>query len=231
MIPIDQLVRSSRKTIALVITEEGKLLVRAPRRASRAQIEAFINEKANWIHTHQARVRARPRPAPMSFQEGDTCPFMGQAVPLHIQTAAKPQLERRAGGFWLAAANPAEAAALFQAWYRRQARAVFSERLRLTAARLGLTPAALRISSARTRWGSCSSNGNISLTWRLVMAPVEVIDYVIVHECIHLEVKNHSKAFWQRVAAAYPAYLDAKRWLRENSGLGMEFLDLAYSFK
>lgn len=225
MIAIDELVRSRRTTIALVITAEGKLQVRAPHRVSRAQIEAFINEKADWIRTHQARVLARPRPARIAFKEGETFLFLGQGYPLQVLAKPKAHLELRAGAFWLSAQNSAQAAAAFQAWYRRQARALFSERLQAQASRLGLQPARLRISSAQTRWGSCSTTGTISLTWRLVMAPVEVIDYVIVHELIHLAVKNHSNAFWQRVAAAYPAYVGAKRWLRENSGLGMELLN------
>ena len=222
MIPIDSLIRSSRKTIALIITAEGKLVVRAPLRASRAQIDTLINEKEAWIRAHQAEVLARPRPGLKSFKEGEPFLFLGQAYPLHFSSNGITGLELRAGAFRMPQASPSQAAAAFTAWYQRQARAFFAERLRLQAARLGLQPAAMRISSARTRWGSCSSHGSISITWRLIMAPVEVIDYVVIHECIHLVVKNHSKAFWQRVAAASPAYLVVRRWLHENSGLGME---------
>lgn len=224
MIPIDSLIRSNRKTIALIITSDGKLVVRAPLRASRAQIDKLISEKTAWIHAHQVEVLARPRPVLKSFKEGESFFFLGQAYPIHFSTNGITGLELRAGAFWMPSSEPDRAAAAFTAWYQRQARAVFAERLHLQAARLGLQPAALRITAARTRWGSCSSRGSISFTWRLVMAPVEVIDYVVVHECIHLVVKNHSKTFWDRVAAAYPAYLDAKRWLRENNGLGIEFL-------
>jgi predicted metal-dependent hydrolase len=225
MIPVDALIRSSRKTIALIITAEGKLVVRAPLRASRAQIDTLINEKETWIRARQAEVLVRPRPGTKSYKEGEPFLFLGQAYPLHFSSNGITGLELRAGAFWMPQASPARAAAAFTAWYQRQARAFFAERLHLHATRLGLRPAALRISSARTRWGSCSSHGSISFTWRLVMAPVEVIDYVVVHECIHLVVKNHSKTFWQRVAAAYPVYLAARRWLSENNSLGMEFLN------
>jgi len=226
MISIDHLVRSSRKTIALIVTDEGKLVVRAPHRASRAQIDAFILEKTDWTRGHQAKILARPKPAALGFREGEAFPYLGQAYPLYMRAGQGTRLAWKDGVFWLPPLPPSQAAAAFEAWYRRQARTVFGERLRWQANRLGLKPGTLRISSARTRWGSCSTTGSISLTWRLVMAPMEVIDYVIVHECIHLAVKNHSKAFWQRVAAAYPAYLQAKRWLRENSGLGIELLNL-----
>jgi predicted metal-dependent hydrolase len=77
----------------------------------------------------------------------------------------------------------------------------------------------VRISSARTRWGSCSSRGSLSFTWRLVMAPVEVVDYVIVHELAHLRVHNHSPEFWKEVARLMPDYAQRKQWLKDNGRL------------
>jgi predicted metal-dependent hydrolase len=221
VIPIDRLVRSRRKTIALIIDRQGRLIVRAPLRATRAQIDAFITEKAGWIQAHQASQRARPHPAAPEFRAGETFLYLGQACPLQL-TPGAAALELRGGVFHLAPAALPQARQLFQAWYRRQARAVLAGRVALHAARLGFTPGALRITSARTRWGSCSSRGTLSFPWRLVLAPLEVIDYVVVHELVHLAVKNHSAAFWQRVTAAYPDTAAARRWLKEHSGLGEE---------
>jgi predicted metal-dependent hydrolase len=220
MAAIDQLIRSHRKTVSLIINQEGQLIVRAPLRASRAQIEALVAEKAAWISAHQAKILARPRPVSKEFSEGETFLYLGQSYPLHLTPGASRVLELRDGAFQLAPAANAQAA--FLNWYKRQARAVLAERVRLHAARLNLTPGNLRISSARTRWGSCSGRDTLSFTWRLVLAPVAVIDYVVVHELVHLEVKNHSALFWQRVAAAYPSYPIARRWLKENSHLGQE---------
>ncbi len=77
----------------------------------------------------------------------------------------------------------------------------------------------IRITSARTRWGSCSSKGNLSFTWRLVMAPPQVIDYVVAHELAHLQVRNHSPAFWQKVKTIMPDYLQYRRWLDAHGHL------------
>ncbi|MCS7122892.1 MAG: M48 family metallopeptidase, partial [Candidatus Micrarchaeota archaeon] len=74
----------------------------------------------------------------------------------------------------------------------------------------------VRITNARRRWGSCSSSNNLNFSWRLIMAPLEVIDYVVVHELVHTRIKNHSKAFWRMVEAVMPDYDRQRRWLREN---------------
>jgi len=104
----------------------------------------------------------------------------------------------------------------FEQWYKAQALKVLSERVRYYAAKHGFQPGRIRISSARTRWGSCSSKGTLSFTWRLVMAPLEVIDYVVIHELVHLKVKNHSKTFWGSVAALMPDYKKYVAWLKKN---------------
>ena len=109
-----------------------------------------------------------------------------------------------------------QAAQLFEQWYRQQARTVFTERVELYAQKYGFEYAKIRISSARTRWGSCSSKGTLSFTWRLVMAPLEIVDYVVVHELSHLREHNHSKAFWAQVAAILPDYKSRRKWLKVN---------------
>jgi predicted metal-dependent hydrolase len=223
MISIDQLIRSRRKTIVLIVTREARLVVRAPLRASRAQIDAVVAEKAVWIRNRQAEMLARPRPPALDFKEGASFPYQGRLYPLRFSPRAPLRLALRDGVFQLSPARAPQAKRYFLAWYKRQARIVLQDRVKFHASRLGLDPAALRISSARTRWGSCSSRGTLSFTWRLVLAPQAVIDYVVVHELVHLEIKNHSRVFWQRVQAAYPETLAARRWLKENSHIGEEF--------
>jgi len=223
MIPIDQLIRSRRKTIALIITREGKLVVRAPLRTSQAQIDTIVAEKAAWIRTRKAEMLAHPKTPPLEFTEGASFPYLGGLHLLRFSASAPVRLALKNGIFQLSSASAGQAGKYFLSWYKRQARIVLAEQVRIHAARLGLNPTKLRISSARTRWGSCSSHGTLSFTWRLVLAPLGVIDYVVVHELIHLEIKNHSKMFWQRVRAAYPEAPAARRWLKENNRLGEEF--------
>ncbi len=224
MIAIDKLIRSRRKTIALIITRSGQLVVRAPLRASRAQIDQLVAEKSAWIRSHQAAMRARPPAAEQPITEGSAFLYLGQAYPLHFIPGRLSTLALKDGQFQICLLPAERLQQAFTAWFRRQARTILEERIHLHAARLGVHPGALRISSARSRWGSCSNRGTLSFPWRLVMAPLAVIDYVVVHELTHLTVKNHSRDFWQRVAAADPGYAAARKWLTANSDLGFEFI-------
>jgi hypothetical protein len=104
----------------------------------------------------------------------------------------------------------------FEKWYKSQALAILTERTRFFAQKFGLRFGKIRISSARTRWGSCSTAGTLSFTWRLVMAPLEVVDYVVIHELAHLKVKNHSAVFWAEVAKMMPDYKRHVTWLKKN---------------
>jgi len=109
-----------------------------------------------------------------------------------------------------------QAASHFERWYKKQARKVLSERVEHLAQKHGFEVNKTRISSARTRWGSCSQKGTLSFTWRLVMAPLEVIDYVVVHELCHLKEMNHSKASWAQVEAILPDYKKHRSWLKKQ---------------
>jgi predicted metal-dependent hydrolase len=102
-------------------------------------------------------------------------------------------------------------------FYRGQALAVFKERCAVYAERMGVSHGRIGISNASSRWGSCSARGRLRFNWRLVMAPLEVLDYVVVHELAHLKELNHSRRFWTHVEEVMPAFREAKRWLHEYS--------------
>lgn len=214
-ITIDRLIRSQRRSLALQIDSSGRLIVRAPLRLPRAEIERFVQSRAPWIRKHQQRMLAI-RPPEHHYQAGERFLYLGEEYPLAILDSERPALELRDGQFRLARAALPRAAQLFERWYRNQARAVFSQRAGDQARRVGQSFAQLRVSSARTRWGSCSSRRTLSFTWRLVMAPPAVIDYVIVHELAHLQVHGHTPAFWGLVAAWLPEWRNAVGWLKEN---------------
>ena len=109
----------------------------------------------------------------------------------------------------------------FQEWYRRQARQVIGEHVELFAAKYSFQYGKIRISSARTRWGSCSPTGDLSFSWRLILNPLEVVDYVIIHELVHTVHHNHSKRFWKKVEKILPDYKEYNKWLRKHGQDGM----------
>jgi predicted metal-dependent hydrolase len=106
-----------------------------------------------------------------------------------------------------------------ECWYRNQALEYISRRVEHYARQSDLKYKSIRVSNATTRWGSCGYNDTLNFTWRLIMAPERVVDYVVVHELMHLKQKNHSHLFWDEVARVVPDYSQDERWLRQNGYL------------
>ncbi|HWR23462.1 MAG TPA: SprT family zinc-dependent metalloprotease [Feifaniaceae bacterium] len=213
---INRLVRSKRRTIGLTVTEEGLLIVRAPLRTPLAQIRRAVYQKTDWITNKQAEQLARMARKPRrAYAEGETFLFLGEPYVLSYKRGLK-SVRTEEGLLLLPGCAPEEAQKLLTEWYKRQARAVFYDRLQYYAPLLGVAPRSVRLSSARGRWGSCGPNNSINLVWRLVMAPLNVIDYVAVHELCHIRRRDHSAAFWKLVQGILPRYAEARRYLKEH---------------
>jgi predicted metal-dependent hydrolase len=211
-----KIIRSKRKTIALVVQADGELLVRAPKRATRKEIDALLEKHASWIAKKQAEAKTKHAAMPShQFVDGEHFFFLGERYSLKLvdQQAVSLRFDK---GFYLSKDAQSKAAALFEQFYRQEARRIFTERVRHYTEKYDFEVAKIKLSSAKKRWGSCSSKGNLNLVWRLVMAPLEIIDYVIVHELCHLREANHSKRFWAEVEAILPDYKSRRRWLKVN---------------
>jgi predicted metal-dependent hydrolase len=215
-IPIDNLIHSKRKTISLIIQPDGKLTVRAPRGMSEVQIQDFVRTHQEWIRKNQARIMASPPPPVKHFIDGEFFLYLGKEYPLTVVSRQRPALIFSNSKFHLANAYLLSARQAFINWYKTQARLVISKRVTFLARQNGFVYKKIRISSARTRWGSCSTNGTLSFTWRLVTAPPEIVDYVVLHELVHTKIKNHSKPFWFRLGEVLPEYKMHVRWLKQN---------------
>jgi predicted metal-dependent hydrolase len=213
---IDRLVRSRRKTIALVVERDGRLTVRAPLGMPEARIREFVEKHIDWVSKHQKRAQKHAPPPPKQFTDGETFLYLGQIFTLTIVPRQRAALAFDGATFRLATSALPKAKEAFVRWYKKQALEAFGQRAEFLAKRHGFTYQKIRVSSARTRWGSCSTKGTLSFTYRLVMAPPEVVDYVIVHELVHTKIKNHSKSFWRRVGEIMPEYKVHVRWLRQN---------------
>lgn len=216
---IHQIIRSKRKTISLEVKPDGSLIVRAPASVTDAQIQALVNKKADWIRKTQTRLAERyPPQEPKTFTPGETFWYLGEQYPLRLTDRQRPPLELD-GAFLLSRAVQSRAKEVFIAWYREETRQITQDLIDKYSKQYGFKVRMVRITSARTRWGSCSSNHNLNFTYRLCMAPLPVVDYVVVHELTHLRIHNHSKAFWQAVAQVNPAYHQHRAWLKEHGPL------------
>jgi len=215
-IKIDRLIRSNRKTLSLIVQSDGTLTVRAPLRVSERQIRAFIHEKSAWIQEKQkiAQQSVRLNP-PKVYRSGELFWFLGKTYALEVR-ASVPTVVYLDGKLFLRASALPHAQTALMRWYRIQADSVLAERTAVIARQHGFHYKQVKITSARTRWGSCSSTGTLSFPWRLVMAPLPVIDYVVIHELVHTEVRNHGPVFWKRVAALVPDYKSKMAWLKQN---------------
>ena len=219
MITIDQIIRTKRKSIALIVKRDGSLVVRAPLRAREEAIRSLVERKAEWIKTKQELVKSTYLSyVPKEFVNGEGFWYLGKRHRLQIVDDVRPALSLD-GNFRLANASLPKARHVFERWYRKQALKVISERAQWYAENHGYTYKLIKITSAKTRWGSCSARGTLSFAWRLVMAPVPVIDYVVVHEMVHLQEKNHSKEFWGKIKIIMPDYKQRIDWLKMNGHL------------
>ena len=212
-IKIDNLIRSKRRTIALIVERDGSLTVRAPKRAAAVEIESFIHEKAGWIFRTQEKIKSSIVIPNKQFVSGENFLYLGIEYELRLVPPQRPVLKFD-GGFTLGHSAQPRGEQAFIRWYKQRAFSIISERVGLFSQEYGFTPKQVKISSARTRWGSCSPDGTLNFTWRLVMAPLEVVDYVVVHELVHLRVKNHSSRFWGEVEKIMPGYKERRTWLR-----------------
>jgi len=211
MLP-DQIIRSKRKTLSISINENAKLIVRAPKRISDQKIQDFINEKENWITKNQSVIKAR---AEDTAKDKNMLLYLGTLFPLKTDNDAK-KISFNGEEFLAGLQNKEKTNKSLKTWYKNKFKEVAVPRLFYFAEKHNLQVNQVRIKEQKTLWGSCSSRNNINLNFLLIMAPLKVIDYVIIHELAHTIHKNHSVNFWNAVEEIMPNYKEAKRWLKEN---------------
>lgn len=215
-IKITEIICTRRKNITLKVTSEGDLIVRAPLGTSQKYIEDLVEQKEDWIKEKMRIIQERrAKYTEKQFSVGEEFLFLGKPYILRFsRQVGEPGIESKY--LFLPECNNEKAESYIKNWYRNKAKLIFSERVERFAMRQGISYQAVKITSASHRWGSCSSKGNLNFTWKLVMAPLQVIDYVVVHELCHIEYPNHSKDFWAKVKQIMPDYKLKQKWLADN---------------
>lgn len=205
--------------MALQVQPDGALVVRAPHFLKDDRIRQFIDQKKEWIEKTTRKVRQRSEQLRFrKFEEGELFLHLGREYPLHIaeDMFGKFLFEDR---FIVSAKYHPKAKRYMEKWYREEAFMVFTRRCQHFSELMGVKYRSLALSSAKSRWGCCTPHGTLRFCWRLVMAPMDIIDYVVVHELAHLKELNHSAKFWQLVFQTLPNYKVSKSWLKENGSL------------
>jgi predicted metal-dependent hydrolase len=207
--PPEFVIRRSAKArrVRLMVDEDGRAVVVMPLRASDREAAALFGKHRDWVARQQAkieerRIRLATRP---SLAAGRVLMINGEARKVRV-------------------GNDEERAAL-ESQLRKEARTVFNSRIKGRAQEMGVTPTSLQVRDQKSRWGSASKDGALSLSWRLILCPAEILDYLVVHELAHLRYGGHGKRFWQLVERHYGDHRAARKWLDEHNDEIRQALD------
>ena len=215
--------RGRRRSIGFTINVDG-LNIAAPRWIGVGQVEDAIREREDWIFAKLAEMQRHHAAIPkVRWEDGGSLPYLGETITMRLATStgrtASVVLDRDEGTLTVSLPPDASSTQLkdrVQGWLQNEARALFRERLAIFEVRLSVRHRVLRLSSARTRWGSCSADGRILLNWRLIHFPLSSIDYVVAHELAHLKEMNHGPRFWAAVATVLPVYAAARDHIKRH---------------
>ncbi|MEH6579369.1 MAG: SprT family zinc-dependent metalloprotease [Amphritea sp.] len=222
---LDYQVRRSnrRKTVAIEV-RRNEVRVLAPTAVSDSWIDSFVAQKEDWIKKRLAEFAQYPEPeADPVIEEGSRLMLLGQSYSLHIresnQSSRVEVLSERivlhlSGR--LRRPRDESIKQQLEGWYRQQAQAYIEQRVSYWAEVMNEQPSAIKVRSYRRKWGCCNSRGELRFNWLLIMAPPEIIDYVVIHELSHLKHMNHSARFWQRVVIYCKDFKQAQGWLKQE---------------
>lgn len=212
----DRVIRSRRRTLSVGVDSLGQVTVRAPLKYSEEKIAAFLLEKENWILKHKARMSASGVELPDKSLDGYQLLLLGEKYSIVLDEGKRVRFLAEQRKILLPKVNAEEKLRRF---LKENAKRIFTEATRIRAEEMGVSYQSVTISSARTRWGSCTGDNRLRFSFRLLYAPKDVIDYVIVHELCHTLYHDHSAAFWAAVAGVLPDYKKKRKWLKDRGAL------------
>jgi predicted metal-dependent hydrolase len=210
-----KVIRSNRKSIAIIIDGDGLVTVRAPFRIKQSEITEFVDKQRNWILDKQSEVlEDKVEYLPLDVGTGEMVWYLGESYMMLYDDTDHIKF---CGSNVLIPDSCTKDDIIF--WLKNLAVDVLNERLEIYANKMDVYYSSVKLSNAKTRWGSCSSKNALNFTWRLVMCPLKAIDYVVVHELSHIANKTHSASFWASMKSVIPDYAVRKKWLRDNRGI------------
>ncbi len=225
------ILRSKRrkKTVGITLDPGAGVVVSAPMRTSLGDITRIVHRRAGWIVRKSTEAMLHPRPK--QFVSGESIPYLGREVRMFVEDsdAKRVSVHFDHWSFRIAAApnltGEDRRAAILRAvtnWYKRRAHERLMARTSVWSEKLGCAPLRVLTRDQRQRWGSCAPDGTIRFNWRVVMAEPSLIDYVVVHELLHLKIRSHGREFWSAMAGVMPDYSERRTRLREL-GRGLAF--------
>ena len=211
-----ELLRSERKSIVITIERDGKVLVNAPCDLDENEIEKYIYKKRFWIWEKLAIKKSTTEEMyEKKFISGESFSYLGRNYRFQI-VEDNEDLKLKNGWFILSKKKQVKAKEIFKNWYSNHLKIKIDERLELICKNAEIDKPNFKIMELGFRWGSCTKEGSLNFNWKIAMAPISVIDYVIIHEIVHLKIHTHNEKFWKEILKLMPNYLEKKDWLRLN---------------
>lgn len=212
-----RLIRSARRSVAIYVERDGTVSVRAPQAATDEQIQRVVERKRPWIYRNLALWKElNPVPVAREMVSGESFYFLGQPCVLDIRKDAEKPLTLDGDRFILRADRRAKADELIRAFYRRAGYERLPGLIAAHARSMGVKPGKLRVWELKHRWASCSPAGNLNFHWRALSAPLDVLEYLVVHELAHLKERGHTPRFWKEVEKVMPDWKGRAEWLKRN---------------
>lgn len=217
------LTTSDRKTLSIYIERDGQVTVLAPQDFTPQQIKDVLEQKRGWIYKSLAEWEdLNATRVKREYVNGEGFLYMGRTYRLQIVEQQDKPLLLKNGYFNLRRQSLPKADDVFKEFYRQKGNVKLRERVSYYQGKLGVKASEIRILELKNRWASCSDKGNLNFHWKCMMAPLTVLDYVVVHELVHLKYKNHTTAFWNEIDKLIPDYQERKQWLKINgAGMGL----------
>lgn len=212
-----KIIYTERKSVNIAIDSKANIIVRAPKHLSNTQVNNLVTKKRHWIYNKISSTKKSVE-TPKEFVSGESLLYLGEHYKLSIINDTFKGL-RFDNEFVISNDSKGKVKSIFKNWYLSQAKRIFPPIVEQYAETLGVAYSDLYIKSMKKSWGSCSPNKSITLNWKLVKAPLYVINYIIVHELAHLIELNHSEEFWNIVSVQVPNFKRAKKWLTEHGTL------------
>ena len=211
-----KIIRSHRASIVMHMSPNGELVIKVPHLVPKFIIDRFISEKSEWIQKTRLRL-AKIKPVKREYIEGEQFYYLGKPYELLFNNDSKISLHAEKLHFPKAIAFRVKKE--IDSWYLTQAKDLISQRVKDLSQRMGADYKSIFFSDTRSKWGTCFEDNSLQFSWRLIMAPLPVIDYVVIHELTHTKHKNHSSTFWSQVRLFTPAYRQHRKWLEDHMGI------------
>lgn len=217
-LPTPKIIKSVRRTISLQISPKGELIVKAPHFISEKVINDFINEKSSWVKKALDHVNSRVVKE-KSYQQGEEFIYLGKVLKLNTGNFKDISVDYEKALLNFPSVLVFRIKKELEKWYQKEAEKIIRQQVEYFSKQMKVSFKNLRFSDTSSKWGTCFPDNSLQFNWRLIMAPLMVLNYVVIHELSHTIEKNHGKNFWGRVSFQTPAYKQHSKWLKNNKHL------------